>query len=107
MTAAIRDTNSREDFQPIGHDLIYARVFSDDHRYHKSALSVFPEDGMTWGMWATALIAVDWFVRRYRGWDFMFQIILVDEMDEQKWVRWVGEGHLWTLDELPPLGSFV
>ena len=107
MTAAIRDTSSREYFQLLGHDLVYARAFADDHNYHKSALSVFPEDDMTWGMWTTALIAVNWFIERYRGWDFMFAIILVDEMDQRKWVQGVGEGSLWTLDELPPLDSLV
>lgn len=94
MVAAIHDTVSKEYFQLIGHDLMYARVFADDHNYHKSALSVFPEDDMTWGSWTTALIAVNWFVEKYRGWDFMFDIILVDEMDEQKWVRWLSEGYL-------------
>ena len=57
---------------------------------------------MTWGSWTTALIGIDWFVERYKGWDFMFEVLSVDEMDGRILVRLLGEGHLWTLDELPP-----
>lgn len=57
---------------------------------------------MTWGMWTTALVGIDWFVETYRGWDFMFEMFEVDSMDERNLVRSVGEGYLWTLDELPP-----
>lgn len=57
---------------------------------------------MTWGMWTTALIAIDWFVDTYEGWDFVFEVFLLDEVDGQRLIRLLGEGHLWTLDELPP-----
>ena len=55
---------------------------------------------MKWGMWTTALIAIDWFVERYKSWDFSFEVFSVDKTDETKLVRLLGEGHLWTLDEL-------
>ena len=57
---------------------------------------------MTWGSWTTALIGIDWFVEEYKGWDFMFEVFSVDEIDGRNAVRLLGEGHLWTLDELPP-----
>lgn len=103
ITAAIHDTLSKEYFQLIGHDLSYVRESgsSAHHDYHKDSLSIFPEDGMTWGMWTTALIAVNWFVEKYGGWDFSFRVMLVDEQDARRWVRGVGEGYLWTLDEVP------
>lgn len=107
MAAAIQGTLSKEYFQRIGHDLSYVRQSGTGDTYHKNSLTLFPEEDMTWGMWTTALIAVDWFVQRYRGWDFEFQIVLVDEEDVGRWVRWEGEGYLWTLDELPPDGGDV
>ncbi|CAD6563513.1 MAG: hypothetical protein ASARMPRED_000002 [Alectoria sarmentosa] len=103
ITAAIQDTIPREYFQPIGlHDLTYLRDFVDDSHYHKNVLAISPENGMTWGSWTTALIGIDWFVERYNGWDFMFEVLSVDEMDGRSLVQLLGEGHLWTLDELPP-----
>ena len=103
IKAAIRATFSREYFQVIGaHDLHYLAGYSDDHKRHKVAFAIYPELFMTWGMWTTALIGIDWFVERYVGWDFMFEVFSVDERDEKKLVQLLGEGHLWTLDELPP-----
>lgn len=41
------------------------------------------------------------------GWDLLFEVFSVVETDEQKFVRLLGEGHLWTLDELPPSDHLV
>lgn len=103
IATAIHDTVSREYFQPIGrYDLTYLREFIGDRNYHKKIFSVYSENELTWGMWTTALVGIDWFVETYRGWDFMFEMFEVDSMDERNLVRSVGEGYLWTLDELPP-----
>ena len=103
IAAAIEDTLVRQHLQPIGvYDLTYIRQFVDDHNYHRNILAIYPEEVMTWGMWATALTGVDWFVESYKGWDFMFEVFSVEETDKGRSVRLLGEGYLWTLDELPP-----